>query len=620
MDGSTLRTNMQEVIHGNCLEVLKQFPDNTFDSIVTDPPYGLAFMNKKWDYDVPSIEIWQEVLRVLKPGGHLLSFGGSRTYHRMACRIEDAGFKPKEMCVWLYGSGFPKSFNLHKYNNNISDGIGTALKPAFEPILWATKEFKEDIIINNISILIEELLWQSIEKLEKMDISKLQGMVSISLNIVLLWKIILEELSQKENKFITLMESKLITELKILNSLLLKIMPENMDGESQIYQNLTQKLKANGSYSFVSIVENILKDEKLNTEGILKLIAQGLAIYRQKENHTHVKNVEIDLIPTILNVNFVLLNVLTNLIIEKENQQLHMFVSFVENNLKQYLVDPQNIVMLNVWLKDIKNVTKNNNMIIAQKPLSEKNIAENILKWGTGGINIDDCRIGTESRTYDLKGGENLNQLSREDGNDNPDAKGCGAYGQGAKQISIGKKTVTGRFPANLILDEEAGQLLDEQTGVLKSGTLTPENNVKECTGWTGGSQANRVKNTFMASEGGASRFFYCAKTSQKERNIGLEDFETKKVSDGREKEADNAFQRGKTERHNTHPTVKPMSLMSYLIKLITPKNGIVLDPFCGSGSTGMACKELGFDFIGIEKEEEYVAIAKARIAGISTK
>src|SRR4051812_27424473 len=104
----------QQVLCGKNLHVLKQFPDNHFDSIVTDPPYGLAFMNKKWDYDVPSVELWKECLRVLKPGGHLLSFGGTRTYHRMVVNIEDAGFEIRDQLQWIYGSGFPKSMDVSK--------------------------------------------------------------------------------------------------------------------------------------------------------------------------------------------------------------------------------------------------------------------------------------------------------------------------------------------------------------------------------------------------------------------------------------------------------------------------------------------------------------------------
>lgn len=120
---------------GDCLQVLKELSDNSIDSIVTDPPYGIKFMGKKWDCEVPSIEIWQECIRVLKPGGHLLAFAGTRTQHRMACNIEDAGFEIRDMIAWIYGSGFPKSHNL----DGEWQGWGTALKPALEPITFARK-------------------------------------------------------------------------------------------------------------------------------------------------------------------------------------------------------------------------------------------------------------------------------------------------------------------------------------------------------------------------------------------------------------------------------------------------------------------------------------------------
>lgn len=103
-----------EIHHGRCERVLSQYPDNTFDSCVTDPPYGLSFMNKHWDYDVPSVEIWREILRVMKPGAHLLAFGGTRTFHRMAVNIEDAGFEIRDTLMWVYGSGFPKSLDVSK--------------------------------------------------------------------------------------------------------------------------------------------------------------------------------------------------------------------------------------------------------------------------------------------------------------------------------------------------------------------------------------------------------------------------------------------------------------------------------------------------------------------------
>ena len=119
-------------------------PDASVDAVVTDPPYGLSFMGKRWDYDVPGVEIWEQCLRVLKPGGYLLAFAGTRTQHRMAVRIEDAGFEIRDMIAWMYGSGFPKSHNLQ----DDRQGWGTALKPAMEPITMARKPFKGTVADN----------------------------------------------------------------------------------------------------------------------------------------------------------------------------------------------------------------------------------------------------------------------------------------------------------------------------------------------------------------------------------------------------------------------------------------------------------------------------------------
>ena len=135
---------MFELHHGNCLDILRTLPDASVDAVVTDPPYGLSFMGKRWDYDVPGVEIWEQCLRVLKPGGYLLAFAGTRTQHRMAVRIEDAGFEIRDMIAWMYGSGFPKSHNLQ----DDRQGWGTALKPAMEPITMARKPFKGTVADN----------------------------------------------------------------------------------------------------------------------------------------------------------------------------------------------------------------------------------------------------------------------------------------------------------------------------------------------------------------------------------------------------------------------------------------------------------------------------------------
>jgi site-specific DNA-methyltransferase (adenine-specific) len=249
----------------------------------------------------------------------------------------------------------------------------------------------------------------------------------------------------------------------------------------------------------------------------------------------------------------------------------------------------------------------NEPICLARKPLSEKTIADNVLKWKTGGLNIDGCRVGNETiqqRQYDR---------TPEHG---------GQYGNHSERNSNGIITETeGRFPANIILDEEAGIVLDEQSGMTKSSKRGPQLNKKGYKGelYTPTDTDYRDDNTY-GDKGGASRFFYQAKVSKKERNMGLEAFEDKKVCQGgyegdwsSDKEGDIGINKVKIYKNN-HPTVKPVSLMAYLCKLITPPGGIVLDPFMGSGSTGIAAQLEGFRFCGMEMDGNYFNIAEARI------
>ena len=141
---------MTELIHGDCLEVLRSMPDCSVDAVVTDPPYGLSFMGKKWDYDVPSVEVWAECLRVLKPGGHLLAFAGTRTQHRMAVRIEDAGFEIRDMIAWVYGSGFPKSLDVSKAIDKM-DAAEEQQAPNAMHAKVAVVEKIIDIVTNKVS-------------------------------------------------------------------------------------------------------------------------------------------------------------------------------------------------------------------------------------------------------------------------------------------------------------------------------------------------------------------------------------------------------------------------------------------------------------------------------------
>ncbi len=380
---------INKIYNMDCLEGMKLLDDNSIDSIVTDPPYELGFMGKKWDSTgiAYNVELWQEALRVLKPGGHLLAFGGTRTYHRMACAIEDAGFEIRDQMQWIYGSGFPKSMDISK---------------AIDKKLGAKREV----------------------------IKTVKGM-----------------------------------------------------GKQNPEWNGTAKGRK----------ENYYKPE-------YQLTASATPEAKQWEG----------------------------------------------------------------WGTALKPA--NEPIVVARKPISEKAIADNVLKWGTGGINIDDCRIPTNDK-LERKQGSNKNTST-------PNAPNNGW---------ISEPQLVGRFPANVILDEEAGKLLDEQSGISKR----VDNRVNCETGnsaiW--GKENKVISKRPQDLGGGASRFFYCAKASKKERGEG-----------------------------NTHPTVKPLKLISYLITLVTPPNGICLDIFEGSGTHALACIENGFKYIGFELEKKYYDIATERI------
>ena len=437
---------------GDCIEVLKTLPDNSVDSIVVDPPYGIGFMNKEWDNPAkhkelidreknrseeryqegkspvkggfskgvqPGLaiggakegrwfqewcELWgAECIRVLKPGGYILSFSAPRTYHRMTTAFEEVGFEIRDQLMWIFGSGFPKSLNIGKA------------------------------------------------------VDKLQG-----------------------------------NEREVLGT----IAEFSMDGAN-----------------------------------------------RNANNHRGIKEAA------------------------KEIQHDYGYKSGWDTPVTKGNSEWEG------WGTALKPAHEP--IVMARKPLSEKTNVENILKWGTGGLNIDGSRIG-------FKENENTNNwTSTRD--KKPEKTGWSFRGEnGGPEMNN-----EGRFPANIIFDEEAGQLLDEQSGIGK-GQKKPrvQKGTKDYTNDTWGLKVKDGHESPTYNDmGGASRFFYCPKVSKKERGEG-----------------------------NVHPTVKPIKLMEYLIKLVTRKGGVVMDPFMGSGSTGIAAVKNGYDFIGIEKEEEYLNIAQNRI------
>lgn len=419
--------HINTIIQGNNIDVLKTFPDNCIDSIVCDPPYGLSFMGKKWDYDVPSIELWSECLRVLKPGGYLLAFAGTRTQHRMAVRIEDSGFIIRDMVAWVYGSGFPKSLNIGKA------------------------------------------------------VDKLQG----------------------------------------------------------------NEREVNGSYK--------VPDIKGDAYGTMN----------EKQGGSY-KNIEVNK--------------------TKGTSEYEGFGTALKPAFEP--------------------------ITVAMKPLSEKNFALNVLKWGTGGLNIDGCRVdlkGIEKHKTPCKG-----KLGRN-----------GIYGsmeiKSDEAAEFMRYNSLGRFPANFIHDgsEEVVECFPETTtGEHKETDRTETYNNSTIYNFPY-IPHNRAKNS-----GNASRFFYCAKADKSERNLGCGSLEkkfTKTMNDGIGKREHNENEIT-AYNNNNHPTVKPIDLCRYLCKLVTPKNGIVLDPFAGSGTTLIGAKLENFNYIGIEREEEYCTIARNRINAYFTQ
>jgi len=478
------------VYHGDCLEVMDKMEKCSVDSIVTDPPYHLTsivkrfgkedaapakhgtdgvfvrsskgFMGKEWDGgDIAfQVETWRKCYELLKPGGHMIAFSGSRTYHRMAVAIEDAGFEIRDQCIWLYGSGFPKSHNIGK----------------------------------------------SIDALKKTGKSNPQAL---------------------------------------------------------------RKTRMGDDYEPTGQVD----------------YAKG-----------------------------------------------RMFSSDIDNDDHEHQVDNE----WRGWGTALKPAHEP--MVLARKPLSEKSVADNVMKHGTGAINIDACRIQGEVKH------PNTMPDFRDQGEQSKAAIGVDklSFGQtsNAKRKKVVRKPRTadgvwtddnsgmksegsefadadprGRWPSNVMHDgsEQIQKIFPETSSTEVSRQRTHKGI------WTAGEFADTEQ--FMPAygdQGNASRYFYCAKTSKDERNSGLHGrHQGQYSSDGRAKEIENAYQRNKSVSANTHPTVKPVELMRYLVRLITPKGGVILDPFMGSGSTGMGAREEDFSFIGIEKESEYYEIAKARIKNV---
>ena len=445
---------------GDCLDRLKELPDNSVDSIVTDPPYGISFMAKKWDYDVPSVDVWTEAMRVLKPGGHALIACGTRTQHRMVVNIEDAGFEIRDVVSWIYGSGFPKSLNISKAIDKCNGDPNRLEKFT----AWMRTTGMKPKAVNNI-LGTATMAGHYFDKTQP------------AIPTATLWA--------KLRPHITIEIPAWVDELV-----------DRIEAEREVVGSKTAGMGTGQTFGML-----------------------------QSEGDNINANKEIDI------------------------------TAPATESAKQW----------DGWGTALKPACEF--FTLCRKPLSEKTIAANVLKWGTGGINVDGCRVGTS---------DNLS-------NNVTNSTAPTIFASGG---AIRTETHTqGRFPANLIHDGSK-EVLD-LFPVTKSGIAVKKNldgrTYNAHQEW--GLKAKAGEDIGYGDKGSASRFFYAAKASKKDREEG-----------------------------NTHPTVKPTDLMRYLCRLITPTGGTVLDPYMGSGSTGKAARREGFRFVGIEREPEYMAIAEARI------
>ena len=286
-------------------------------------------------------------------------------------------------------------------------------------------------------------------------------------------------------------------------------------------------------------------------------------------------------------------------------------------------IKPKEIKNLESWGTAIKPAYEP--IIVAQKP-NDGTYANNAIKWGVSGLNIDGGRIPYQSKEDMENNGFRKTNKQNEGNVQTTNDSEQPRWSTGLKQMIVQKES--GRFPANIILDEEAGKMLDEQSGESKSNPdynrFVKNQKRRKKIGYGFGEKMATLKG--HNDKGGASRFFYVAKASKSERNMGCEELEEKASQlnsggIGRECSVEKRLDKhgiNTPTMKNNHPTVKPLKLMEYLCKLTsTPTGGIVLDPFVGSGTTCMACKKVGRDYIGIEQDPEYVKIAEARIEAI---
>ena len=647
------------IYHGDCRDIMEgKLPDNWVDSIVTDPPYELGFMGKGWDASgiAYRVEVWSEALRVLKPGGHLLAFGGTRTAHRLACAIEDAGFDIRDSIAWMYGSGFPKSLDVSKAIDKNNGEAGRLWKftafmrstgltakqlnevtdtfmgghyltdksqPAIPtPELWQmirpscgdVPEWVDDLVAR---IAAEREVVGSDTKARSTSgnsalptlggetVYQTWDITAPATDAAQQWQgwgtalkpafepivVARKPLSTAGINVLKMVESELkergvegeitwtsahasdagkLVEQKNLSSIAVPQVEETSVAHAGANETLrsdwpTANYSARSTQSGERIIPNSSKQPAVEVTDD----SESKFLTTMAESAPAAENQSLNFLP------------LTTLTEAGQHTASQFTEKFTPNfDAKDSLPVIASFAGIATGLTGSRALVRidqlSDGSFIWPKSLPRSfstplTVAENVLAHGTGALNIDRCRIGTSETLGRAKGGW---------GNA---AVGADNYGN---FNSIGVTVEGGRWPANVILDESQAAELDKQSGA-SSGQVGMKQTSQNLTFGVGHEREKQTFDYGVRDFGGASRFFYTAKANSAERP---------RVDDV------------------AHPTVKPLELMRYLVRLVTPPGGTVLEPFGGSGTTIEACVIEGFRCIAIELTEEYLTLIAQRL------
>jgi site-specific DNA-methyltransferase (adenine-specific) len=487
---------MNEIIHGDCLEVMRKMESNSISAIITDPPYGLKFMGKDWDKGIPGVPFWTEMLRICKPGSFLLAFGGTRTFHRLTCAIEDAGWEIRDCLMWLYGSGFPKS-----HNNFGLEGYGTALKPSWEPIIMAMKPC-------------DGTFKQNAEKWGQAGIHIDECRIETSDNYSY----------------------------------------PNGKGGSHFFKGLntehTPKSDPKGRWP-----SNLILDEEAGEildeqSGILK--SGGGDKGNKTQDGGYGKKfgyIASHAFPSKGGASRFFYCAKAS-----SSERNRGCEGFWFDNLELVLHNGTSFELEELWVREGQSLNTNSDLEASQ----EKDMSEDSIQY------LEDkecCTIWF--------------------GNENEE-----------------------QFPKTIKYITSMGL---KQTIEFKTLSYYRLLNTNECIQDV--IKMNSVNGLSLVENVGLHKILKIIFTKEKMASLlGVKNAAKRTPCLISVKE--------ELKRKNFHSTVKPLSLMEYLIKLIMPPNdGILLDPFAGSGSTLLAAKNLSINAIGIEIQSDYVEIANARIA-----